>query len=430
MPNVVTLKKGTWFQMSTDQDRLLGEIVDFQRDEANPDLYWLKCNMLFDYGADAGMDTEKLYSSRDFEGFRELYLYEEDEGRSMLIRALEHTRAREEEPPPRGDTIADALERLRRIIPIDISVPDRLDETGRPEQERIFTGPGEPVEEGRAQETRRPRRRRENGQAEDRDRDGVQEAAREPERVYLGTQGFNPLGLFPTIATQEFKTPLGSGDMKAVLSLYEANPKSSWEAVNVIIQETGHLLLTYTNATLRDKIIQHKVKSMLNTNTFELEVNGLYKLEYDGVSTTAMYLGAERWATHPETCNQIEDLRGKKLTAVFAIQLTSFKVSEVTDDPALAELINGTILPDINPRDIAHYAERGNLEITCIANEEKEVIVKKEIGKNWEKAFVYAYYLGGELDTKMALKEFDDVDSIMKLATAREDAPVLQALAA
>jgi len=387
--NIVTLRKGTWFQMRTNDESLLGEIVDFQRDETNRDLYWLKCNMVFNYGDNVSMDYEKLYSSRDFEEFIQLELYSEENGRNMLQHAMARLRDSEEL----------AVEGLSRIIR-----EHRGDIPPRTIMDRVR-------------------------QAVDAVPVADEETPREPERVYTGIQGFNPVGTMPTIDSKTFKTPLGSGDMKSVLSLYEANPDTSWEAINIIIQETGHLLLTYTHADLRDQIIQQKVKTLLNTDTIELEVNRLYKLTFNDLSTSAIYLGKERWAMHAETCNQIDDIRGKEFVSIFENQLRYFKITNL-DDQDMADRIKRRVIPDINPQEIQSCAESGNLKITCVASEEKTLITKNEIGKNWEKAFVYIYYLGGTIDNRMNLKDFDDVDSIKKLATVRGDNLVLEALAA
>ncbi len=400
--DTVVLKKGTWFQMRNNDEALLGEIVDFQQDEDNPELYWLKCIMHFDYNTQSDMEFEKLYSSRDFEGFRDLQLYTSDAGEDLLENATENSE-RDDEVTSDAETtnVREMLNRLATGRAIRGDYPELQRDRRR---ERVV-GPGEPTREG----------------------DARAEPVAEP--VYIRRTEFNDNQPLPSDDSERFQTPLGSGDMKSIVSLFNVNPSASWETINTIIEETGHLLLSYTNSSTREKIIQTKLNFLAAHDWVTLEVKGLYEFEFKDKITKAVYLGEHHWLMNPDENNDIDGLKGHAYTKIDMDLIQNFSVNKL-DDSSLALEISNEVMLHIEPNDLQYLSDQGSQEIFCIASGERIQLIKKDISKSWEKALVYDYYLGGSLDLRLSIKDFNEVSSIKKLATVREDAPVLEALAA
>ncbi len=411
--NTVTLKKGTWFRMDHDGLAQLGEIVDFQRDESNPDLFWFKCIIHFKYNESQETNVEKLYSSQDFERFNRLELYEAEAGQEILSNA---TRMSVEEP-----------ERLRGIQELLRDMTEGINPLGMIDRDGERPIRAREIEDTEtARDIRRPAQRRPRGQ-QDQAVDPSEETRPEPD--YTRAFHFHDETDRTMEETVPFKTPLGSGDMKTILKLFMASPVESWRAIDTIVEETGHLIMTYANASTRQKIIQTKINFLVKHNWIDLEVKSLYELEFKDEKTKAIYLGGNYWAMQAETDNSIIGLAGRTHTKIDTVLIQNFKINKL-EDSALSLEIGSKVLPTINPTDIDYFAEQGNEEVFCIATAEREFLVKKDINKSWEKALTYDYYLGGAIDPRVSVKEFNDVDSIRKLATIKEDAMVLEALAA
>ncbi len=377
--NQVTLKKGTWFYFRHDNEAKLGEIIDFAKDEERPDLYWFQCTLHYDLQVNQEIDENKLLSSRNFEQFRELDLMTEEDGENALERLIERDRERRQ-------------------------------------QEQEQESPERPTRE-------RPTRAVESEESEPEDTDS--EDAAEPERDYISSQMFRPTHGSLNILSSNFKTPLGSGDMKSILKIYEADSDRSWQAVDTMIEQTGHLLLTYTNAATRRSIINHKVDYLASHDWQELEVRALYELTYGNLITKAIYLGGNHWMTKPYDHNAIDGLEGKILIAIGVNEIKDFRVARIEDNEIRDFILDS--IDGIRPSDLTHLAGVEDKRIYCQTSADAS-IEKKEISKNWEKAFTYNYYLGEDLDLRLPVSEFNDREAIEKLATAREDTAVLEVL--
>ncbi len=418
--DTVVLKKGTWFQMRNNEEALLGEIVDFQQDEENPELYWLKCKLHFDYNAEQEMDQEKLYSSRDFETFRDLQLYTEDAGEDLLENAIDNIRERGDRDEREMPNIGEELARLAGEA-MQAGIGRLIPDTVENDQRRPVVDPGP------SRERRRPRERVE-GPGEPTHAEPREGETRE-EPVYIRRTEYNDNQPLPSDDSERFKTPLGSGDMKSIVSLFNVNSSASWETINTIIEETGHLLLSYTNSSTREKIIQTKLNFLAAHDWVTLEVKSLYELEFKDKITKAVYLGGDHWLMNPEENNDIDGLKDHAYIKIDMDRIQNFSVKKL-DDSSLVLDIGTKVMSHVNPSDLQYLSDRGSQEIFCMATGERAQLTKKDISKSWEKALVYDYYLGGSLDLRLSIKDFNEVDSVKKLATVREDAPVLEALAA
>ncbi len=377
MDNNVVLRKGTWFQMRNGEEASLGEIVDFQKDEDHPELYWFKCQIHFDFIANEPTDREKLYSSLDFETFYQLRLLEKEAGEQLLEDAITHARA-------------------------------------------LHEGPVQSIREGfdRAAMERRPRPRTGQGlEAASRQEIGEEEdPVMVPEPAYLNISAFSIEEESSLIASKYYTIPLGSGSMKTILKMYSAQPKEFWETINASIEETGHLLLTYTNIDLRQTIVNQKINYLLNHETVTLKVKELYKLNFKDQETEAMYLGDGYWTTLNMTSNTIDGLRGKSFSNIDNKILNKFTVTPIYNGELSIE-IEQTVLPSIDPQQLERLADAGEAKVVCVTSSERNAIPSSDISKNWEKAFEYNYYTSAELDPRLDLTAFQAVDNIKKLAT-------------
>ncbi len=406
--NTVTLKKGTWFQMRNSNGTFLGEILDYQQDEGNPDLYWFKCRLLFNYDQYELIDDDKLFSNRDFEAFNELVLHSPEAGEHLLNEhtAVVERRVRErEELAPEGAT--PGLPHTAPLTPVREAIEQAA-------------GIGPTPRHGRIRPTEELGRDRDDGQ-------DLPESV--PERDYLEGSFFNRETPRPDIETTHFKTPLGSGNMKSILKVYEAQPKDSWDAIDNMIEETGHLLLTYTKDNVRQEIIQQKLDYLLNHAWINIEINVLYQLKFNDQITKALYLGNYHWASLPNEANDIYGLNDRSFFIVVPEEMKDFTITEIQDNTLFLQ-IGSQVIPEINPEEISRLAENGSAEVYCSVEETRNTISKKDISENWEKALVYNYYIADTISDKLEIKDFDDVASITKLATTREDSVVLAALAA
>ncbi len=263
------------------------------------------------------------------------------------------------------------------------------------------------------------------------DADASQDA--EQERSYIESNQFSTedsLGSLPTQSTKKFSKSLGSGDMKTMLSVYEANPSLSFDIINKVIDETGHLLLTYTNNNVRQKIINQKINWLQNRHTMMIEPDSLYKLSYHNKDTIAIYLGDEFWAMHPTLNNSIRNTTGSKFIKIQKTDMINFRIQKLDlgqNREANTRIIQD-VMSEIDPSRLDELSSSPNTEVYILSPEAKESIPKKEVSKNWQKAFVYNYYIGGTLDTKLDLNGFNDHDSIKKLAEIRNDTEVLEAM--
>ncbi len=378
MSSVLTLKKGTWFYYRHEGNVNLAEIVDYARDEDRADLHWFKCIIHFDVANNTLSNLEITFSSRNFEQFQQLDLFEEEEGRRVLNDLIERTHPEE--------TTEESLPSITQVI-------------GRLTRDR----PSE------AEDT-----------ASDNDA---------TERAYQPSSTFQIRNQLSDISSSNFNTPLGSGDMKSILKIYTADPETSWDAIDNSINETGHLMLTYTNNHTRQKIIDQKLDQLTKHHWVTLEINNMYNLNFSEEHTKAIYLGDHRWVMHPSVNNNIEGLMGRTYTTIHDKEIKSFQITEigVVDNQELhASILR--IMGEINPRDIEQLAAMGSKDTYCATSSQRESISKKDIHKNWEKAFVYNYYIGGDLDTRLDLKSFSDVKAIENLAEARRDTEILAAL--
>ncbi len=368
MTTEVNLNRGTWYlaKVSRESDAILGEIIDFQEDPEAPGLHWFACVNRFNITNNSETDDRVRYSSRDFEQFSTLDLFSSEDG-NLHLRTL--------------------TERSQVIGSQDMTA--------------------EPTESAESEESA---------------------------RSYIDNNVFSEEGSLeslPRSSSKKYSRSLGSGDMKTMLKVYEANPALSFGVINDVIDETGHLLLTYTSNAIRQKIINQKIDWLSNRHTMSLSPDNLYKLSYRGKDTIAVYLGDQYWAMHPEQSNSIPDLIGNKFVNIQKNLMINFNVQRLdfSQDREIHSSILETSVSDINPERIQMMKNAGDTDVYVLSEETLDRIPKKNISKNWQKAFVYNYYIGGTIDTKLDLKHFDDSDSIEKLAEARKDRSVLMALA-
>ncbi len=429
MTENVTLRKGTWFYFSTETETKLAEIVDYQVDDERSDLHWFKCIMKYDARAEESMDSEKVYSSRNFEQFRSLDLFDEERGREILRdfeqrdqRRREHQRQEQQEREEGEESdIEETSDREGRNIAEVLE--DLVSETRR----------------NRTTEARpRPARTRPA-----RARPATQPTYAEPNDINIPQTGeasapereYQPRSVFPTEAARanirgkNFKVPVGSGDMKSVIKLYEADNELSREAIDNIVNETGHLLLTHTGHDTRQKIINQKLDFLAKHKWMDLVINEMYQLEYNDKITIAIYLGKQHWAMHPSLKNEISELTGKTFVLIedqIIKNMIIEEYSKISDDEMYHSIKNTFV--EINPEEIQYLSEDRNSTIYCKSRTESEAISKRDVSKNWEKALVYNYYLGESLDSRLDIKAFKDAKAIEKLAKVRDDTKVLAAL--
>ncbi len=388
MSNTVTLKKGTWFHFNNQGETKLGEIVDYQRDDERADLHWFKCHLHYNSNERCSMDEEKVYSSRNFEQFSSLDLFEEEEGRQILNSLIERDQGREA-PRQNARTISDMIEAAAR--------------------EAQMTPGARPLDN--------------SDNSDDTD-------AEQTDREYQPRSIFRPMNDLPDIESKKFQTTLGSGDMKSVLKLYEANPERSWNTVDTIINETGHLLLSWTKSDLRQKIINQKINYLTKHNWMDLEINSMYELQYQDNITIGIYLGDQHWAMHPTRKNEISELVGKTYIMIkenindFYIRLIDKRENQDIHDRIIR------VMEEISPSEIRSLSEGGNNSVYCRSDSDNVEIARRDVSKNWEKAFVYNYYTGGDMDTRLKLDQFNSSDkkAITRLAEVRKDTEVLEAM--
>ncbi len=369
----ITLDRGTWYHAISDQISVLGEIVDYSEDGEQQGLYWFTCLNHFDIGNNAALSNRVRYSSRQFEQFSTLNLFSEEEGRhhlAMFTERLQPTAT--ERGPERVREVGDTSDAS------DMAEPEEVEETQSFMEARSFS---------------------------------MDEA----------------ITRLPRSKSKNFNIPLGSGDMKTTLKFYESDPERSWDAIDSFINETGHLILQYNGSSGRQKILNQKMDWLVGHSWMELEIKELYELEYNSKKTSAVYLGGQHWLMDAMINNQIDSLRGNTYSSIQVEDLKKFTVRKLVDSNLKDNLLEN--LSDIKPEDVIRFADAGPSSIYCINDSRNDFIPKKDIGKNWEKAFTYGYYIGGDLDTRLDIKNFDDVESIEKLATARGDTEILAALA-
>ncbi len=427
MQNTLTLRKGTWFRFSSNDESKLGEIIDYQQDEERPELHWFKCHLKFDLRENLSIDVEKVYSSRNFEQFPSLQLLSEEDGLEFL-ETLEDSRnipdmiigGDASEEAGSDGILAAAIRRAARTPGMfggltreePVSIRERID---RAVHDRDHGGTERGVE------TRPARTRPAREEPE----------ATEPERAYQSATTFRVSRPETNVSSKNFQTPLGSGDMKSVLKLYTVNPERSWESVNNIIDETGHLLLTYADGNTRRKIIQQKIDYMLNHKWMTLTVNTVYKLERDSKETIALYLGKNRWAMHPTRKNDIVGLYGNNFIKIPTEEMIHFGIDlfPITDEQEiLKDIIDQT--QEINPTELHTLANEEEANFYCATTAPRDELLRNDLTRNWEKAFVYNYYVGEELNTQLELSKFKDVEAITKLAAVKDDTQVLERLVA
>ncbi len=246
----------------------------------------------------------------------------------------------------------------------------------------------------------------------------------EEERPTLESVTYQPEIPTARVSYKLTNTPLGSGKMKSTIRLYEANPTRNWNAIDSIIEETGHLLFTYTDSIVRKMIIDQKIDALLNHAKMELKVNTLYELTKDDKTTKAIYLGGH-WAMMPQVENDIVGFRYNNFVKLEKQFYCDFRIKEA-DDSELQLQILEKIVSEIDNEHLRIMREGDHM--VYVQSDPSNSIEKEDISKNWEKAFVYDYFLGSSLDPRLPIHDFDQ-KTIKKLAVARNDTRVLEALA-
>jgi hypothetical protein len=209
--------------------------------------------------------------------------------------------------------------------------------------------------------------------------------------------------------------------------MYNADTERSWNMIERSIAENSHLIMTYANKTTRASIVNQKINDLLIHETIELQIHQLYKLSKDDKETYAIYLG-KHWAMLTVDYNDIPEMRRHQYMYISDGDLREFYIVSTTNDQIKNRIMTETVAL-INPEDLELLKMNSNAKFEVLSSSERNSIDYKDISHNWQKVFTYHYYKDAILDTRLPLKEFKDIKTIQKLATARQDTEVLSALA-
>ncbi len=465
-----TLNRGTWFFMWDRNMSYLGEIIDYEEDSNVQGLHWFKCNLHYDRITNEEMREERTFSSRDFEQFRELTLMTPAEGQSTLQQLISHqgmeaaaaaagaptVQAAATPDADATDAAMPAVTEMPSAAQLHAAIAGRSDPemlsatqlrasiAGRPDPEAVQpTQPTQPTPADAAvigEELALTVNPMGNPYAAP-----LAPAARvaapingpavfpaevaPPPPNYINRQVFRPRVDNTDIPFTTYDTPLGSGNMKSVMALYESNPKDSWESVDKGVSQSSHQFFIYAGKEASDKIVQQKLDYLSHHKWLSMEINHLYMLSFDGMDTKCIYLGKNTWAMHPVIDNEIPGLVGLKYVNIFKDSIQYFTILKLdqdsTDNQAVIENI-ARVIENIDPNQLTVGQDELD-EIYC-KSDTVEDIQHRDITRAWEQALVYNYYTGAELDPRLDVKAFADQETLSSLATVREDTRVLELL--
>jgi hypothetical protein len=245
-----------------------------------------------------------------------------------------------------------------------------------------------------------------------------------PQRAYQEPRVFhdrNQTRLSEVAEPTAYTVELGSGNMKTMLRLFEDAPAKIFESINKVIRETGHLLLTYAKANVRQKIVDYKVIYENSHSFLQLEKGAVYTLTYRGNETVAKYVSRDVWVTHLEDKNNIPEMQFKMFHQIDIELLVDFQIQKVENQLSF----NFTReMGEINPE----WSEHPEFEVYCKnTNSDK---IKMDL--NWQKAIVYHYIMGGTIPENIDISSFQsqEKENIKELANIRDDQKILSLLEA
>jgi hypothetical protein len=223
--------------------------------------------------------------------------------------------------------------------------------------------------------------------------------------------------------------PVESGDMKTLIKLYKADPIKTWQKINEIVSKTGHLLFTYLDQSLREKLINQKIEFTKGFRKITLSYNNMYSLKTEEEETKAIYLGDNHWAMLPNKENNIPALSGYSFIKTRTSFLENYSIVEIHDSALKAEIRDKTISA-INREYLDELQFADHITLYTKRRESMEKVSANELGKNWEKALVYNYFIGGEINRDIDLTTFEEKQTLAQLAKIRNDQYVIDQVAA
>jgi len=377
----LTLDKGTWFDMiDSNDERIVAEIIDYEHD-AGTNQHWFKCKIHFAFQDASLIGNIISLGARDFEGFPRLEIFDEREGkaradyfqRQAAQNETQETVLAEAEVQTFGDIIREAVSRPTQRDDIQAQQPEEQPETQEPQEERAY----------RSADTFR----------------------------HVSHSSYpNP---------ENYTIELGSGNMKTTLKLFDEAPEKIFPVINKVVEETGHLIMTYSGNKIRQKIIDHKVIFEKEHSMVRLEKGKVYSIEYRGKETIAKYLGTSLWVMHRRTDNNIPGMSGRTFLSVPPESFVDFHVQKVANQEHYAF---ENELQDIDPR----WRDESEYEVYC-KNPHTNPI---RLDKKWQDAVIYNYIMGGTIPEDIMISQFEEKETIEELARIRNNHQILSLLTA
>jgi len=418
----LTLDRGNFVLLGLNNEgrynEFFGQIVDYREDENNRGTYWLKIQVSYEVREMREHDELISISSTELGSIPKLESFDQEEG-ERIIEGFKETLER------RARDIRDAenLERRRERTRL-AQEADQLEEIQDIEEQD-----SEEVESDQDEDRRRPRPR--TGQPTE--AMASLEPSPPPPDATLQIVGDDvPL----VVDAKEFSLNMESGDMKTILKIAEKSPARVFGVIDKAVHENGHLVFNYMTQNLRTKIIDLKISATKVNEEIMLVHGKTYKINKGNEQGIGVYLGRGYWV-FPRSLTQISDIN-EALVKLPENFLENFSC-ELVENQAILDDVQNLVKATVEtlPDEVRYYLDEGisnntlDYSQTFKLSSELEKITAENFGEEWEKTITYYYFIGGEFQwDDIALDTFSDKDSIIKLATVREDEHVLGLLEA
>jgi len=254
----------------------------------------------------------------------------------------------------------------------------------------------------------------------------AQETVREPSFYSLDREPTSAI-IFE-VDTKQCLTMDGK-DLQNFIILAEKQPQKMFPLFDCAIKTHGHVIMKKFTADMRDIFIQMKLDFVSKFAEKKFQKFRFYhatKKNNSDIFFEGMYLGDEYWFI-PEGSNfrmDITDYSVLKLKNFRDYNYEKLQEDQRRIDETLA--LFSDIFPSSFNADMINFKELTYLEERDV---ELDFITKNELGKNWEKAIIYHYFLGGDINIdKLEIQTFEEAAALKVLAEKKNDAKVLERL--
>jgi len=385
----LTLNKGNYVIIGQEINGRYIENFGVIEDYTTNDGGWLKIKHLIFLNDMQEVNTIVQYSARELGGIPKLETFSIEEG-EMIFNDLKRTvdRRVELDSPRQGRIITDTLDE-RNI---------RRDEREL-QEELVEPSPVEPPSEEQAVEA------------------SVQ---------YQYPTVISEMEEVINIEQKSFTLSLEAGDMKTIMKIAEENPASVFNIIDQAIYNNGHITMQYIHNHLRGTFINLKLEQLKAFENIIPEREIIYKIYDENKSGYFKYLGLNFWLVWN---NQGFDFNSEFILATDNY-FDGYLIEKVIDQDAINafnENFDSFIISKEVIEDIENNFEDKAIRVKL--SEERSKITSEDLGKDWEKAIAYYYFVGGDLKwPEIDYSTFESASSLKKLAIARKDVELQQKL--